>query len=163
WPERLEVRGEVYMTRKGFEELNARALETGEKRFANPRNAAAGSLRQLDPRLTATRPLEFCGYGIGIAPASLPDTQSALIQKLKEWGIPISREFKLARGVEECLAYYRDIGERRDSLPYEIDGVVFKVDRRDWQQRLGFRAREPRWALAQKFPAVEQMTELLNV
>jgi DNA ligase (NAD+) len=163
WPARLEVRGEVYMSRAGFEALNARALETGDKRFANPRNAAAGSLRQLDQRLTATRPLEFCCYGIGISEATLPDTQIGMLKKLKEWGVPISRELKLAHGFEDCLKYYRDIGARRDALPYEIDGVVFKVNRRDWQSELGFRAREPRWALAQKFPAVEQMTELLDV
>jgi DNA ligase (NAD+) len=163
WPARLEVRGEVYMSRAGFEALNARALETGDRRFANPRNAAAGSLRQLDQRLTATRPLEFCCYGIGIVAATLPDTQIGMLNKLKEWGVPISRELKAAQGFEDCLKYYRDIGERRDALPYEIDGVVFKVNRRDWQGELGFRAREPRWALAQKFPAVEQMTELLDV
>ncbi|MDR0779472.1 MAG: NAD-dependent DNA ligase LigA [Pseudomonadales bacterium] len=163
WPARLEVRGEVYMSRAGFEALNARALEGGEKRFANPRNAAAGSLRQLDPRLTAARPLEFCCYGIGMMEASLPNTQIEMLNTLQAWSIPISRELRQARGFAACLAYYRDIGQRRDTLPYEIDGVVFKVDRRDWQRELGFRAREPRWALAQKFPAVEQMTELLDV
>jgi DNA ligase (NAD+) len=163
WPARLEVRGEVYMSRAGFEALNARALQNGEKIFANPRNAAAGSLRQLDQRLTATRPLEFCCYGIGIADGELPDTQIGMLEQLKEWGVPISRELQTAHGFADCLKYYRDIGARRDSLSYEIDGVVFKVDRRDWQRQLGFRAREPRWALAQKFPAVEQMTELLDV
>ncbi len=163
WPVRLEVRGEVYMSRAGFEAMNERARETGDKLFANPRNAAAGSLRQLDPRITASRPLEFCCYGVGIVDGALPDTHVGILHQLKEWGLPVSRELKLARGVDACFDYYRDIGARRDALPFEIDGVVFKVNRIDWQQQLGFRAREPRWALAYKFPAVEQMTELLGV
>ncbi|SDR81151.1 NAD-dependent DNA ligase LigA [Pseudomonas oryzae] len=163
WPRVLEVRGEVYMSRAGFEVLNARAVESGGKTFANPRNAAAGSLRQLDPKVTASRPLEFCCYGIGQVEGELPDTQVGILAALREWGLPISRELKLARGVEEALAYYRTIGERRDALAYEIDGVVFKVNRLDWQRELGFRAREPRWAIAHKFPAREELTELLDV
>ncbi len=163
WPRVLEVRGEVYMSRAGFEVLNARAVESGGKTFANPRNAAAGSLRQLDPKVTASRPLEFCCYGIGQVEGELPDTQVGILAALREWGLPISRELKLARGVEEALAYYRAIGERRDALAYEIDGVVFKVNRLDWQRELGFRAREPRWAIAHKFPAREELTELLDV
>ncbi|MBO3275451.1 NAD-dependent DNA ligase LigA [Pseudomonas schmalbachii] len=163
WPEVLEVRGEVYMSRAGFEALNARAVETGGKTFANPRNAAAGSLRQLDAKITASRPLEFCAYGVGRVDGELPDTQIEMLEALKRWGVPISRELKLVKGAAECRAYYQDIGERRDSLAYEIDGVVFKVNRIEFQRELGFRAREPRWAIAHKFPAREELTELLDV
>ncbi len=163
WPKVLEVRGEVFMSKAGFERLNAHQLEAGGKTFANPRNAAAGSLRQLDSRITASRPLEFCCYGIGQVQGQLPDTHIAILQKLKTWGLPISHELKRADGIEECLEYYRDIGERRNSLPYEIDGVVFKVNSLASQRELGFRAREPRWAIAHKFPALEELTELLDV
>ncbi|KAF1066336.1 MAG: DNA ligase [Pseudomonas citronellolis] len=164
WPAVLEVRGEVFMSRAGFEALNARQAESGAKTFANPRNAAAGSLRQLDSKITASRPLEFCAYGFGrVEGGSLPDTQVGILEAFKRWGVPISREMKLARGVAGCQDYYRDIGERRDSLAYEIDGVVFKVNRIDFQRLLGFRAREPRWATAHKFPAREELTELLDV
>ncbi|PAU64715.1 DNA ligase (NAD(+)) LigA [Pseudomonas sp. PIC25] len=163
WPKVLEVRGEVYMSKAGFEALNAKALETGGKTFANPRNAAAGSLRQLDPRITASRPLELCAYGVGRSDGELPRTHFLLLQALREWGLPISRELKLAKGAEECLGYYRAIGEKRDALAYEIDGVVFKVNDIGQQRELGFRAREPRWALAHKFPAREEITELLGV
>jgi len=163
WPALLEVRGEVYMPKAGFEELNARQAEIGGKTFANPRNAAAGSLRQLDPKITASRPLEFCCYGIGQVSGELPATQVGLLEQLKAWGVPISRELKLAKGIEQCLAYYRDIGERRMSLAYDIDGVVFKVNNIEDQQQLGFRARTPHWAIAYKFPAQEELTELLDV
>ncbi|MFD3300127.1 NAD-dependent DNA ligase LigA [Aquipseudomonas alcaligenes] len=163
WPAVLEVRGEVYMPRAGFDELNARQAESGAKTFANPRNAAAGSLRQLDPKITASRPLEFCCYGVGQFSGELPATQVGMLEQLKAWGVPISRELKLARGIEQCLAYYRDIGERRMALPYDIDGVVFKVNNIEDQQQLGFRARTPHWALAHKFPAQEELTELLDV
>lgn len=163
WPAVLEVRGEVYMPRAGFDELNARQAESGGKTFANPRNAAAGSLRQLDPKITASRPLEFCCYGVGQVSGELPATQVGMLEQLRGWGIPISRELKLARGVEACLAYYRDIGERRMALPYDIDGVVFKVNNIEDQQQLGFRARTPHWAIAHKFPAQEELTELLDV
>ncbi|GIZ12040.1 NAD-dependent DNA ligase LigA [Pseudomonas sp. NCCP-436] len=163
WPQVLEVRGEVFMPKSGFEELNARQSKIGGKTFANPRNAAAGSLRQLDPKITASRPLEFCCYGVGQVSGELPGTQVTMLEQLKTWGIPISRELKLARGVEECLTYYRDIGERRMSLPYDIDGVVFKVNNIEDQQQLGFRARTPHWAIAHKFPAQEELTELLDV
>lgn len=163
WPRVLEVRGEVFMAKAGFDALNARQLESGGKPFANPRNAAAGSLRQLDPRVTASRPLEFCCYGIGRVEGELPTTQVGILQQLKVWGLPISRELKLVRGADQCLAYYRDIGERRASLAYEIDGVVFKVNDLAYQRELGFRAREPRWAIAHKFPASEELTELLDV
>lgn len=164
WPAVLEVRGEVFMSKAGFDTLNERQMEAGGKTFANPRNAAAGSLRQLDSKITASRPLEFCCYGFGrVEGGVLPGTQVDILEALKGWGIPISRELKLARGVEGCRAYYEDIGARRDSLAYEIDGVVFKVNRIDFQRELGFRAREPRWAIAHKFPAREELTELLDV
>ncbi len=163
WPAVLEVRGEVFISKAGFEALNARQLELGGKTFANPRNAAAGSLRQLDPKITASRPLEFCCYGIGQVQGELPQTHIGILEALKHWGMPISRELKLAKGADECLAYYRSIGERRESLAYEIDGVVFKVNSLAYQRELGFRAREPRWAIAHKFPALEELTELLDV
>ncbi|GAB7531817.1 NAD-dependent DNA ligase LigA [Pseudomonas sp. 3A(2025)] len=163
WPAVLEVRGEVFMSKAGFEKLNASQLEVGGKTFANPRNAAAGSLRQLDSKITASRPLEFCCYGLGQVSAEIADTHVGMLNQLKAWGLPISRELRLAEGVEECLAYYRDIGERRLGLAYEIDGVVFKVNTLGYQRELGFRAREPRWAIAHKFPALEELTELLDV
>lgn len=163
WPAVLEVRGEVFMSKAGFDALNARNLELGAKTFANPRNAAAGSLRQLDAKITASRPLEFCTYGFGRVEGELPDNQFAILQALKGWGLPISRELKLVKGAQGCLDYYREIGERRDGLAYEIDGVVYKLNNLAWQRELGFRAREPRWALAHKFPAREELTELLDV
>lgn len=163
WPATLEVRGEVFMSKAGFERLNAAQLESSGKTFANPRNAAAGSLRQLDSKITASRPLEFCCYGLGQVSADIADTHIGNLQQLKQWGMPISRELRLAKGVDECLDYYREIGERRNALPYEIDGVVFKVNSIASQRELGFRAREPRWAIAHKFPAMEELTELLDV
>ncbi|MCD5990669.1 NAD-dependent DNA ligase LigA [Pseudomonas sp. CDFA 553] len=163
WPEVLEVRGEVFMSKAGFERLNASQAEIDGKTFANPRNAAAGSLRQLDSKITANRPLEFCAYGLGQVSAEISDTHIGNLNQLKEWGMPVSRELKLADGIEECLEYYRDIGERRLALTYEIDGVVFKVNDLAAQRELGFRAREPRWAIAHKFPAMEELTELLDV
>jgi DNA ligase (NAD+) len=163
WPSVLEVRGEVFISKAGFESLNDRARETGSKTFANPRNAAAGSLRQLDPTITRARPLEFCCYGIGQVDGDLPDTQVGILHRLRDWGLSISKELKLAVGVDQCLEYFRDIGERRTALGYEIDGVVFKVNRLAYQRELGFRAREPRWAIAHKFPAMEEVTELLDV
>lgn len=163
WPEVLEVRGEIYMPKAGFEALNARQLEAGNKPFANPRNAAAGSLRQLDSKITASRPLELCAYGVGRSDDDLPGTHIGILEALKGWGLPISRELKLAKGVKECRDYFNAIGEKRDALPYEIDGVVFKVNSIAQQRELGFRAREPRWAIAHKFPAREEVTELLDV
>ncbi|WP_136477441.1 NAD-dependent DNA ligase LigA [Pseudomonas sp. DG56-2] len=163
WPAVLEVRGEVYMSKAGFERLNLAQIEAGAKTFANPRNAAAGSLRQLDSKITASRPLEFCCYGLGQVSAPLADTHIGTLEQLKAWGLPISRELRHAAGVAECLAYYRDIGARRNDLPYEIDGVVFKVNSLASQRELGFRAREPRWAIAHKFPAMEELTEVLDV
>lgn len=161
WPDFLEVRGEVYMPKAGFEALNQRALAAGQKPFANPRNAAAGSLRQLDAKITASRPLEFCCYGSSTE--GLADRHSSTLQRLQGWGIMISPEMQVVENIQGCLAYYAQIGQRRAQLPYDIDGVVFKVDALEQQRSLGFRAREPRWALAYKFAAQEEMTELLDV
>lgn len=164
YPARLEVRGEIYMPKQGFNEMNARARERGDKEFANPRNAAAGSLRQLDSRITAQRPLDIYCYGIGITEGkTMPDRHSAILAALREWGLRVSEEIKLVTGVEGCLAYYEDLGQRRDELAYEIDGVVYKVDRIDFQQRLGFVSRAPRWAIAHKFPAQEEMTVIQKI
>ncbi len=161
-PDVLEVRGEVIMPRAGFDAFNARALAAGEKLLANPRNGAAGSLRQLDPRVTARRPLAFFAYGIGvIEPASLlPPTHSATLQWLRTLGFPVAPEIATAQGFAGLIAYYRRIGAARDRLPYGIDGVVYKLDRYVDQQALGYVARAPRWAIAHKFPAEEQMTVL---
>jgi DNA ligase (NAD+) len=164
WPSVLEVRGEVYMPKAGFEALNERQREKGEKSFANPRNAAAGSLRQLDPRITATRPLTMYCYGVGVVEGgSLPGTHSAIMEKLKGWGLRVSPELRVVKGAQGCLDYFHAIGERRDSLPYDIDGVVYKVDSIARQQELGFVSRAPRWATAHKFPAQEEMTRLNDV
>ncbi|WP_245399607.1 NAD-dependent DNA ligase LigA [Atopomonas sediminilitoris] len=164
WPPVLEVRGEVYISHAGFAALNQRALAEGSKVFANPRNAAAGSLRQLDSKITASRPLEFCAYGFGrVEGGELADSQYHILQQFKRWGIPISPELRQVSGAEALLAYYQDIGARRAALSYDIDGVVFKVDDLAWQAQLGFRAREPRWAIAHKFPAQEEITTLLDV
>jgi DNA ligase (NAD+) len=164
WPAVLEVRGEVFMPKQGFAALNRRLAQQGEKTYVNPRNTAAGSLRQLDPRITATRPLEFYGYGLGEVTADYaPRRHSAVLETLREWGVRVNREIKLVKGAEGCLDYYAKIGKKRASLPYEIDGVVYKVDRLDWQAELGFVSRAPRWAVAHKFPAEEQMTVLKTV
>ncbi len=164
YPRVLEVRGEVYMPKMGFAQLNQRQAEQGEKIFANPRNAAAGSLRQLDPRITASRPLEMMCYGVGkFEDAGLAARHSEILERLQEWGLRISPERAVLEGVEALLKYYQRLGGKRDSLPYEIDGVVYKVDRIDLQQRLGFVARAPRWALAYKFPAQEEMTRVLDI
>jgi DNA ligase (NAD+) len=158
-PPVLEVRGEIYMPRAGFAEFNARASKAGEKTFVNPRNAAAGSLRQLDPRLTASRPLEIFAYGVGeVSGAPLPGTHSGVLRRLKEWGIRVNRLIEVVDGAAGCLDYYRRIGKRRADLPYEIDGVVYKVDDLGLQEQLGFIARAPRWAIAHKFPAQEELT-----
>jgi DNA ligase (NAD+) len=159
WPAVLEVRGEIYMPRQGFAALNARAREQGEKLFANPRNAAAGSLRQLDPRVTASRPLAMFCYGVGeVADGALASTHAQTLRQLAAWGLRVSPELATVRGVAGCLDYYRRIGARREALPYEIDGVVYKVDELALQRELGFVARAPRWAVAHKFPAQEELT-----
>lgn len=163
WPERLEVRGEIYMPRAGFEALNQRARELGEKVFVNPRNAAAGSLRQLDPAITAQRPLEFCCYGTGVVSASLPDSYFETMHLIKSWGIRISEQLTACEGLQAAQTYIEALGSKRDSLPYDIDGVVLKLDSREQQADLGFRARDPRWATAYKFPAQEEMTQLIDV
>ncbi len=164
YPKVLEVRGEVYMPRDGFAQLNERQREKGDKTFANPRNAAAGSLRQLDSRITAERPLTMYCYGIGVVEgATLPNTHSAILHKLKDWGLRVSPEIKVVKGMQGCLDYFKAIGARRDSLPYDIDGVVYKVDSLAQQQELGFVSRAPRWATAHKFPAQEEMTVLNDV
>lgn len=164
WPERFEVRGEVFMPKKGFLALNERARQNGDKVFVNPRNAAAGSLRQLDPKITATRPLRFYTYGYGIFPSDqLPDTQKELMDRFKSWGIPVSPELRVVQGIAGCLAYYRDLLARRHDLPYEIDGVVYKVDRLADRSALGFVARAPRWAIAHKFPAEEATTKVIAI
>ena len=159
-PQRIEVRGEVFMPLAGFERMNRLAASAGEKVFANPRNAAAGSLRQLDPAITARRPLEVFFYGAGewdgVPPQ--PDSQWALLEQLQSWGLRTCSEIRLVRGVEGCLDYYRSIGRRRSELPYQIDGVVYKVNLRSEQERLGFVSRAPRWAVAHKFPADEALT-----
>jgi DNA ligase (NAD+) len=164
WPKVLEVRGEVFMPKQGFEALNKRLAKAGEKTYVNPRNTAAGSLRQLDPRITADRPLEFYGYGLGqVSDNFRPRRHSEVLEKLREWGVRVNREIKSVKGAEGCLEYYAATATKRASLAYEIDGVVYKVDRLDWQRELGFVARAPRWAVAHKFPAEEQMTRLKSV
>jgi DNA ligase (NAD+) len=162
----LEVRGEVYMPRAGFLKFNKLAEERGEKTFANPRNAAAGSLRQLDPRLAASRPLDAFFYGLGEVSDDVLrglKTQSAIVEALRGYGFRTCPEASLVEGVEGCLEYYRRIGTLRSSLPYDIDGVVYKVNRLDWQRELGFVSRAPRWAVAHKFPAQEELTVLRDV
>ncbi|SDD19466.1 NAD-dependent DNA ligase LigA [Aquimonas voraii] len=160
-PALLEVRGEVYMPRAGFNAYNQRALERGEKTLANPRNGAAGSLRQLDPTITAQRPLAFYAYGVGAQEGlDLPATHSQTLRRLADFGLPISPEVDTARGFDGLIAYYRRIGAKRDALPYDIDGVVYKLNRFDRQRAMGFVARAPRWAIAHKFPAQEEMTEV---
>ncbi len=160
WPAMLDVRGEVYITHAGFARLNADAEGRGERIFANPRNAAAGSLRQLDPRITATRPLRFCGYGWGEFSGATLDSQYQMLQRLAGWGIPVSRELRLVEGLEGCRVYFEDLARRRDALGYAIDGVVFKVDRIADQAQLGATAHHPKWAIARKFPASEELTRV---
>jgi DNA ligase (NAD+) len=164
WPDRFEVRGEVLFWRSDFERLNARQRERGEKEYVNARNAAAGSLRQLDSRITARRPLRFFAYGVGsVTGAALPATHSALLDQLAEWGFPVAPERRRVSGLAGLLAYFAEMGRRRESLPYDIDGVVYKVDDLAAQERLGFVSRAPRFALAHKFPAEEAVTELLDI
>ncbi|WP_456406344.1 NAD-dependent DNA ligase LigA [Thiolapillus sp.] len=164
WPQVLEVRGEIFMPKKGFEALNERARKKGEKTFANPRNAAAGSLRQLDPKITATRPLSFYAYGWGeLSIGKLADSYSDSMVVLKKLGLPVSPELKVVQGISGCLAYFAAMAKKRDSLAYEIDGVVFKVNDLEQQERLGYVSRAPRWAIARKFPAQEALTVVKDV
>ena len=163
-PQRLEVRGEVFLPQAGFEKINEEARRTGGKVFANPRNAAAGSLRQLDPRITAKRPLTFFCYGVGaLTGGELPESHSGRLQQFKAWGLPVSDRVTLCHTPEEVLTYYRKVEEDRPNLGFDIDGVVIKVDSLALQEQLGFVARAPRWAVAFKFPAQEQMTFVRDV
>lgn len=164
YPEVLEVRGEIYMPKQGFEKLNQTARDAGEKTFVNPRNAAAGSLRQLDARITANRPLQMCAYSVGrFDGGALPERHTEVLEQLHQWGFLINPEMAVVHNISGCLEYYRRLGEKRDSLPYDIDGIVFKVNNLALQQTLGFVSRAPRWAIAYKFPAQEEMTQLLSV
>jgi DNA ligase (NAD+) len=164
FPKVLEVRGEVFMPKAGFEKLNLRAKQNGEKEFANPRNAAAGSLRQLDPGITAKRPLSFYSYSVGVVDGGeLANTHYEILQRLKDFGLPVCSEIKRVRGINACLSYYEDILHRRDQLPYDIDGIVYKVNDIALQHRLGFVARAPRWAIAHKFPAQEEVSKIIDV
>ncbi|MCY7293947.1 NAD-dependent DNA ligase LigA [Alteromonas sp. a30] len=166
YPDRIEVRGEVFIPVARFKQLNEQQAKAGKKTFANPRNAAAGSLRQLDSRITAKRPLAFNAYSMGVVTGEkgvLSNSHYDRLQQLNKWGFPLSKELKRVEGVENCLQFYRDLAEKRANLTYEIDGVVFKIDDLSIQEELGFVARAPRWAIAQKFPAQEEMTRLLDV
>lgn len=164
FPALLEVRGEVFMPLAGFEAFNQRAKAAGEKTFVNPRNAAAGSLRQLDSRITAQRPLSFYVYGIGLVEGGeLPGQQAAILEQLGRWGLPVNPAMAVVTGVQGCLAYYAGLAAQRSQLPYEIDGIVYKVNALALQRELGFVARAPRWAIARKFPAQEEMTRVLDV
>ena len=163
-PDTLDVRGEVFMTLAGFKAMNQRALEKGEKVFVNPRNAAAGTIRQLDPRLAANRPLDAFFYAVGEhGDWKLPAKHSEVLEHFRQWGLKVSPLTKVVQGAEGCLEYYRDIGEKRASLKYEIDGVVYKVNRFNQQRELGFVSRAPRWAIAHKFPAHEENTIVRDV
>ena len=167
-PPVLEVRGEVYMRRDDFDALNERQREKGEKTFVNPRNAAAGAVRQLDSGIAAQRPLSFFAYGVGeVTPAAEGgpdfDTHFALLQALKSWGFPVAAQTRCAQGASELVAFHAEIGAARDQLPYDIDGVVYKVNSLALQRQLGFVSREPRWAVAHKYPAQEQVTTVLGI
>ncbi|WP_160061276.1 NAD-dependent DNA ligase LigA [Psychromonas sp. L1A2] len=162
-PSLLEVRGEVFMLKAGFNKLNEGLVKAGEKPFVNPRNAAAGSLRQLDSKVAAARPLAFYCYSVGVFEGDLADSQYARIEQLKNWGLPVSSEVKRVIGGDACHDFYTNIAEKRPSLTYEIDGVVYKVDDIALQQKMGFVARAPRWAMAYKFPAEEAVTTVENV
>jgi len=167
----IEVRGEVFMPVAGFERMNRLARERGEKVYINPRNSASGSLRQLDPRISASRPLDMFFYGLGLVESDetgagaewAPETQWGMLQTFKAWGLPICPDAQQVSGAGGCLAYYRDMGVKRASLPYQIDGVVYKVNSRPAQERLGFVSRAPRWATAHKFPADEATTVVVNI
>ena len=162
WPATLEVRGEVYMPLPGFRAFNEKARADGRKELVNPRNGAAGSLRQLDSKLTAQRPLAFYAYS-AVHAEGLPESHYEALQRLRQWGLPVNPEVRRVRDADGCLAYYREMGEKRADLPYEIDGVVFKVEMREAQETLGFVSRAPRWAIAQKFPAQEELTVVEDI
>ena len=163
-PALLEVRGEVYIRRDDFERLNERQRERGEKTFVNPRNAAAGAVRQLDPAMAAQRPLSFFAYGLGDTEGwALPETHAGILDALQALGLPVCADRAVVQGADGLVAFHRRIGERRDALPFDIDGVVYKVNRLDLQRQLGFVTREPRWAVAHKYPAQEQLTRLNDI
>ena len=162
-PKTIEIRGEVYMTKSEFQELNTYQKSLDEKTFSNPRNAAAGSLRQLNPKITATRPLRLFAYSWGEIDANLPSTHSGFLKHLEDWSFPVHPLTRVCQEVEEALAAYRAISEARQDLDHELDGVVYKVNRIDWQKRLGFRSRSPRWAIAHKFPAERAITVLQDI
>lgn len=164
YPKTLEVRGEVYIEKKSFEHLNTTLIQMGDKPFVNPRNAAAGSLRQLDPNITTQRPLRFFAHGIGLSTDPLlADTHYGQLSQLRHWGLPCCPDIQLSNRLEDCLDYYQQLSQKRHKLPYEIDGVVYKVNVISIQVQLGFTTRAPRWAVAHKFPAEEATTQLLNV
>jgi len=164
YPEILEVRGEVFMSKSGFSRLNEKAKKDGAKEFANPRNAAAGSLRQLDPNITAQRPLSLYCYAVGVVEGGkLATTQYEILQQLKTFGLPVCNEVASVLGAEGCLAYYDELSKKRDGLSYDIDGIVYKVNDIVLQDRLGFVSRAPRWAIAHKFPAQEEISKILEV
>lgn len=164
WPAMLEVRGEIYMPKAGFNAINDRLRNEGAKTFVNPRNAAAGSLRQLDSRITAQRPLTIFCYAVGLVEGgNIPDTHYAILQQLALWGLRVCPDIQVVQGAQGCLDYFRNIGAKRDKLPYDIDGVVYKVNAIALQQELGFVSRAPRWATAHKFPAQEETTVLEDV
>lgn len=164
YPTVIEIRGEVVMPKVGFEKLNRQQLAKGEKPFVNPRNAAAGSLRQLDPKITATRPLSFYSYGIGLINGmSLSNKHSDMMNKLKSWGLRINPESRVVKGAQGCVDYYENLATKRNDLPDEIDGIVYKVNEIKFQDMMGFVSRAPRWAIARKFPAQEEMTKLTGI
>lgn len=162
-PERLDIRGEVIMNKADFFALNDEQTAAGKKPFANPRNAAAGSLRQLDPRITGRRRLSLFGYTFGETSAEPWDSQDAFLQKIRSWGFPVNPEVRLCKTAQELADFFENLANKRPNLPYDIDGAVYKVNRRDWQERLGFVARAPRWAIAHKFPAEQAQTKLENI
>lgn len=162
-PERLDIRGEVIMNKADFFALNDEQTAAGKKPFANPRNAAAGSLRQLDPRITGRRRLSLFGYTFGETSAEPWDSQDAFLQKIRSWGFPVNPEVRLCKTAQELADFFENLADKRSNLPYDIDGAVYKVNRRDWQERLGFVARAPRWAIAHKFPAEQAQTKLENI
>jgi DNA ligase (NAD+) len=163
WPEVIEIRGEVYMERAAFLAFNAERAAAGEQVFANPRNFAAGSLRQLDPAVTASRPLNFFGYAWGEASEAFARTQSEALERFREWGFSVNEHSRLCRGIDQIMAYYRDLAENRAQLPYDIDGVVYKINDLALQNRLGMRSRAPRWALAHKFAAEQAQTVMRGI
>lgn len=163
YPDIVEMRGEIFLNRDDFMKLNERREAEGEAMFANPRNAAAGSVRQLDSSITASRPLQFFGYALGEFSAELPETQEAIRKQIKAWGFTLNEPAKLCKSAEDLLGYYHDIEGKRHALPFDIDGVVYKLNRLDWQERLGFISRAPRWAIAHKFAAEQAETKLNKI